>query len=79
VQPSVALFQVGYRNRYRHPKLEVYERYGAMGIRRLRSDESGAITLTLGAGPGIGISEYRLAHGRYWYDRHGVAGGADGD
>lgn len=49
VKPEVALFQVGYRNRYRHPKQEVFERYGDLGIARLRSDEAGAITLHFGA------------------------------
>jgi hypothetical protein len=32
VHPSVGVFQVGYRNRYKHPKKEVYERYGQLGI-----------------------------------------------
>lgn len=67
VQPEIALFQVGYRNRYRHPKPEVYERYGDLGITRLRSDEAGAITLHFGAG--LQFSEYRREHARYWYGR----------
>jgi competence protein ComEC len=71
VQPSVAVFQVGYRNRYRHPKQEVYERYGAQGVRRLRTDESGAVTIDFsnGAGQGIGIASYRTEHRRYWNGR----------
>lgn len=67
VDPQIALFQVGYRNRYRHPKKEVFERYGELGITRLRSDESGAISLRLGSA--IEVSEYRRAHARYWYGR----------
>ena len=67
VHPALALFQVGYRNRYHHPKPEVYERYGQMGIRRLRTDESGAITLEFG--PALQVIEYRSAHARYWYGR----------
>lgn len=67
VQPQLALFQVGYRNRYRHPKPEIYERYAQMGIRRLRSDESGAVILRFGAG--LGVTEYRAEHARYWYGR----------
>ena len=47
VQPQLALFQLGYRNRYRHPKPEVVERYNARGIRVLRSDRTGAVTLHL--------------------------------
>jgi competence protein ComEC len=67
VQPRVAIFQVGYRNRYHHPKAEVFARYGALGIERLRNDESGAITVQFGAE--TMISEYRKTHARYWYGR----------
>lgn len=67
VQPRLALFQVGYRNRYHHPKPEVYERYGELGIRRVRSDESGAVVLQFGSS--LNISEYRVEHARYWYGR----------
>jgi competence protein ComEC len=67
VRPDVALFQVGYRNRYRHPKSDVYERYAALGIKRLRSDDSGAVTVQFGAD--VRTSEYRTEHARYWYGR----------
>ena len=67
VKPQLALFQVGYRNRYRHPKPEVYERYAHFGIERLRSDDSGAVTLRFGSG--LDVSEYRTEHARYWYGR----------
>ena len=67
VKPEIALFQVGYRNRYRHPKQEVFERYGDLGITRLRNDEAGAITLHFDAG--LQFSEYRQDHARYWYGR----------
>lgn len=67
VQPRVAIFQVGYRNRYHHPKPVVFERYGALGIERLRNDESGAIILQFGSL--LTISAYRTEHARYWYDR----------
>ena len=66
VGPSIGVFQVGYRNRYRHPKQEVFERYGELHIRRLRTDESGAISFAFG--PGIGTQEYRPEHARYWYE-----------
>jgi hypothetical protein len=55
------------RNRYRHPKAEVFERYGALGVRRLRSDEAGAVTLAFGAG--LDVAAYRQRHARYWYAR----------
>ncbi|HWT71208.1 MAG TPA: DNA internalization-related competence protein ComEC/Rec2 [Oxalicibacterium sp.] len=67
VDPRLALFQVGYRNRYRHPKQEVYARYGTLGITRLRTDVSGAVMLRFG--PRIDAAEYRSQHARYWYGR----------
>jgi competence protein ComEC len=67
VQPSLGVFQVGHRNRYKHPKAEVYERYRELGIRRLRTDESGAVMLDFGRD--VGVREYRREHARYWYGR----------
>ena len=67
VQPKVALFQVGYRNRYRHPKAEVFERYGQKNIERLRTDTLGAITLRFE--DQLSWSAYRQTHLRYWYGR----------
>jgi competence protein ComEC len=68
VRPGTGIFQVGYRNRYRHPKREVYARYGALGIERLRTDESGAITMRFGRN--IQTSQFRREHARYWHDRN---------
>jgi competence protein ComEC len=65
VRPELALFQVGYRNCYRHPKAEVWERYRVRGIRGLRSDESGAILLAIG--DDLTVDEFRSVHARYWY------------
>ena len=66
VQPSVGIFQVGHRNRYRHPKKEVYARYGELGVRRIRTDQSGAVTL--GFGETLSILAYRTQRRRYWYE-----------
>ncbi|MFZ1181151.1 MAG: DNA internalization-related competence protein ComEC/Rec2 [Herbaspirillum sp.] len=67
VDPEVAVFQAGYRNRFNHPKPEVFERYARLGIRRVRNDEAGAITFVFDAG--VGVEEYRREHARYWYGR----------
>lgn len=75
VRPQLAIFQVGHRNRYRHPKEEVFERYRRIGVRRLRTDASGALTLRLGGG--IRVTEYREAHARYWYPRAAAGAGSD--
>ncbi|MEW7847133.1 DNA internalization-related competence protein ComEC/Rec2 [Massilia aurea] len=67
VGPQLGIFQVGHRNRYRHPQKAVYARYGAMGIARLRTDERGAVTLSFG--PGVAVATYRATHARYWHGR----------
>ena len=67
VAPEIAIFQVGYRNRYHHPKPEVFERYRQLGIQRYRTDESGAIRVEIGNA--IKVSSYRSEHARYWYGR----------
>ena len=67
VKPTLGVFQVGYRNRYRHPKAEVYARYADLGIRRLRTDETGAVTLHFGQT--LSVTEHRREHARYWHGR----------
>ncbi|MFK3737881.1 DNA internalization-related competence protein ComEC/Rec2 [Massilia sp. TN1-12] len=67
VRPRTAVFQVGYRNRYRHPNKSVYERYGQLGIERLRTDETGALTLEFGAA--VRVAGWRKGRPRYWYGR----------
>jgi competence protein ComEC len=67
VAPEIAIFQVGYRNRYHHPKPEVVERYRQLGIQRLRTDEYGAIELEIAED--IKVKPYRTEHARYWLAR----------
>jgi competence protein ComEC len=67
VRPQAAVFQVGYRNRYQHPKKEVYDRYGDLQIQRLRTDQTGALTIDFGAT--IRIEGYRETRARYWNAR----------
>jgi competence protein ComEC len=64
VQPSLAVFQVGYRNRYRHPKREVVERYDRRAVRSMRTDATGAIRIDLSAA--MRVEGYRLSRPRYW-------------
>ncbi len=68
VQPRDALFQVGYRNRYHHPRADVLARYVTLGAGVWRTDESGAISLELG-GAAAQLDAYRQQHARYWYGR----------
>lgn len=67
VRPQAAVFQVGHRNRYRHPQLQVYQRYGELGIERWRTDRDGALTIKFGTG--ITIDSYRRTRARYWHGR----------
>lgn len=67
VQPELAIFQVGYLNRYHHPKPEVFQRYADFGIKRLRTDESGAISIQFGAS--LKTSQFRQENARYWFGR----------
>jgi len=47
VQPDIALFAVGYKNPYHHPKPSILERYKQRGIQVLDSVNAGAITIRL--------------------------------
>lgn len=67
VGPMLGIFQVGHRNRYRHPQKKVYERYAEHGIRRLRTDERGAVTLRFGQE--LQVETYRDTRARYWLGR----------
>lgn len=67
-QPSMALFQVGYRNRYHHPNAAVWDRYEASGIQRWRTDDSGALELSFSKGKPVQVQALRLRRPRYWYE-----------
>jgi competence protein ComEC len=67
VAPKVAIFTVGYRNRFRHPHPDVVERYIDLGSRTLRSDESGAITVKFLRARWV-IEMQREKGRRYWHD-----------
>ena len=67
VHPDVGVFQVGWRNRYHHPKDTVWLRYGALGIRRVRTDEAGAVVLAFG--DRVDVATWRAQQPRYWFGR----------
>ncbi|MDE2309433.1 MAG: DNA internalization-related competence protein ComEC/Rec2 [Betaproteobacteria bacterium] len=72
VHPRYAVFTVGYRNRFGHPKEEVAERYRAAGSELLRSDEDGAILVKMDAQSFV-IERYRKTHARYWQQSGAMA------
>jgi competence protein ComEC len=45
IEPLVAVFQVGYRNRFHHPNPGVFERYQGRHIELTRSDVDGAVQI----------------------------------
>jgi competence protein ComEC len=65
VHPRLAIFTVGYRNRFGHPKPEIVERYKDAGSRMYRSDEDGAVLLAFGE-RGITANAWRKSARRYW-------------
>jgi competence protein ComEC len=65
VHPRYAVFASGYRNHFGHPKEEVVERYRAAGSELLRSDEDGAIIVSMGP-RSFSVERYRKSHKRYW-------------
>jgi len=64
VQPRLALFAVGYRNRFGHPKEEVVARYDQSVLGR--SDDHGALTVSLEEG-GLKWFSERERQPRYWH------------
>lgn len=65
VAPRLALMAIGYRNRFGHPRPEVVERYVDRDARVIRTDQSGAVRLTLGAGD-LRLRQERAHSRRYW-------------
>jgi competence protein ComEC len=64
VGPLVAVFQVGYRNRFRHPNPTVFARYQMRDIVLSRSDQDGAARIEIGSQ--ITVERFRETHARYW-------------
>ena len=48
VHPKIAVISVGAGNQFGHPSRETLERLAKRGVRVLRTDEDGAVTVTLG-------------------------------
>jgi competence protein ComEC len=65
--PEVVI-PVGYRNRFRHPKADVVERYAVTGANLWRTDRDGALRVSLSEG-GATLGAWRTEHRRYWHGR----------
>jgi competence protein ComEC len=68
VAPRHAVFTVGYRNRFGHPRADVAARYTAVGAALHRTDRTGALTFTFGADAIAEPHAARSAGRRYWHD-----------
>jgi competence protein ComEC len=53
VRPGLAVISLGRQNRFHFPRPEVLQRYRERNVRVLRTDEAGAITVTIEPGGGI--------------------------
>lgn len=49
VRPGLAVISLGWRNRFHFPRPEIVDRYRRRGIRLLRTDVDGAVTVTISA------------------------------
>jgi competence protein ComEC len=76
VAPKLAVLPVGYRNRFRHPHPDVMGRYEAAGIKVLRTDFAGAITVRLSSA-GVETETRRDVRRRYWEDPPQAGGAAE--
>ena len=66
VYPDIAIFPVGYRNRFGLPDREVVSRYREHGARLLSTAESGAIRIKV-TGTGLQVTAHREKQRRFWH------------
>jgi competence protein ComEC len=62
--PRLAIFPVGYRNRFSFPKDDIVERYRKRGVKLWMSDDSGAVEVKLGGGE---PTAWRDLNQRVWF------------
>ena len=65
IQPKYAVFSVGYRNQFKHPRSDTLARYSAAGTEILRTDHNGALIFEVGKQ--ISVRRWRDETLRYWY------------
>ncbi|GKS69423.1 competence protein ComEC [Nitrosomonas sp. PY1] len=66
VNPKLAIFPVGYQNRYSHPHPDVLMRYLNENIPSFRSDIHGAVLIRF-ADNHHSVDHWRALHKRYWH------------
>ena len=68
VAPAIAIVGFGYRNRFGHPRADIVARYTNQGIKVVRTDLEGAVTVTFAAQRAPAVTGARAARARYWLD-----------
>ncbi len=66
VDPALAIFTPGYRNRFGHPRPEVVARYVARGATTARTDREGAIVFDASPAGISPVERARAVDARYW-------------
>lgn len=75
VRPQIAIFTVGYRNRFGHPKPSIVERYQHAGSQLYRTDRDGALLLDIDDTGTVAVRRWRAEARRYWHDASPDAAG----
>jgi len=71
VKPDYAIISAGYKNRFKHPRAKVLNRYKSLGIKISNTAELGTILLKLDGDEGIKAPRsYRTKSRHYWNHRH---------
>ena len=69
VAPRLAVFASGYRNHFGHPRADVVARYARVNAQITRTDQAGAIGVTIGRIAGLVVEGARALAPRYWQDQ----------
>ena len=66
VEPAIAVFAAGYRNRFGHPRPDIVARYAGAGVRGYRTDQEGALTFNFAPDTQRLPRAERAHDRRYW-------------
>jgi competence protein ComEC len=67
IRPRIAVFPVGYRNRFGHPVEPILGRYANLGAIVHRTDRDGALLVRIETG--VAVHAWRALRRRYWQER----------
>ncbi len=71
VSAKYAIFTTGYLNRFKHPRLDVVDRYRETTTSAIyRSDYHGAVVMDFKATGALQTNAWRLSHAKYWHDQY---------